>query len=180
MNLSKNNNEKINLDQLMGKLKKEDGNYANLCKGLKGVYWALIPIYVIMTIVIYIDTKNIMNLFAGLFIIGSFVVFLLILKSYQNEYKNADYSLPILQTLKNAASRYQPIRPKAVWAILALVLMDIGFSINSINEIDIVTFHIYFGAFFTLALIIGFIVWYFKYKPLRDHALAIIAEIEGE
>ncbi|MGQ1910949.1 hypothetical protein ACT3CE_14320 [Marinifilum sp. RC60d5] len=180
MNVNKDNSEKINLDHLMSKLKKEDNNYANLCKVLKAIYWALIPMYVIMTIVIYLDTKDIMNLIAGLTIISSFIVFLIILGQYQNEYKNADYSLPTLLMLKKAAARYQPIRPKAIWAILAIVLLDIGLSINSINEIDMVTFHIFLGAFFTLALIIGFIIWYYKYKPLRDHALAIIAEIEGE
>lgn len=179
MNLT-NNNEKINLDYLMGKLKKEDSNYANLCKVLKALYWTFIPIYVIITIVIYFISKDIMDLIAGLTIISSLVIFLIILGQSQNEYNNADYSLPTLLMLKKAASRYQPIRPKAIWAILALILMDIGLCINTINKIDLLTFHIYFGAFFILTLIIGFIVWYLKYKPLRDHALAIIAEIEGK
>jgi hypothetical protein len=180
MNLTKNSNEKINLDQLMSKLKKEDNNYTNLFKVFKGIYWVAIPIYVVFAIIIYITTNDIMNLIAGLSIISSFVILLIFVGKYQNEYRNTDYSLPTLTILKKAASRYQPIRPKDVWVILALVLMDIGFSINSINKIDLLTFQIYFGVFFTLALIIGFIVWYIKYKPLRDNALAIITEIEGE
>ncbi|WP_145957683.1 hypothetical protein [Labilibaculum antarcticum] len=164
----------------MSNLIKEDSRYASIFKALKIVYRTFIPIYVILTIVIYLISKDIMDLIAGLTIISSFVIFLIFLGKYQNEYKNADYSLPTLTMLKNAASRYQPIRPKDVWVILALVLMDIGFSINSTNKVDLLTFQIYFGAFFTLALIIGFTIWYLKYKPLRDHALEIIAEIEGE
>ncbi|PXY01892.1 hypothetical protein DF185_04390 [Marinifilum breve] len=178
MNL--NNQDKIDVNQLIGKLQKSDKNYADICKALKAIYWVLTPLYLIMTIVFYIDTKEINNMLAGIAMISCFVIFLVILNKYQKEYNGVDYSLPTLLMLKKAAERYQPFRPESIWAIIAIILMDIGFYINSFNKIDFLNFHIYSGSIIILSIIVGLIIWYNKYKPLRDNALASILEIEGE
>lgn len=180
MNLNNQNKNKIDLGQLIRKLQKEDNNYSILCKVLKTFYWVLIPIYTLMTTATYIDTKEINDLFSGFFLVASFLMFALIMGNYQKEYQNADYSLPTLVMLKKAAVRYKPIRPKGLFALVAFFMMDAGFILSSNFKWNTITHQsIVFGVLI-LALIIGFIIWYYKYKPLRDHALAIIAEIEGE
>ncbi|MPQ46942.1 hypothetical protein GCQ56_07925 [Marinifilum sp. N1E240] len=179
MNLNKSEGEKVKLDQLLVKLKKEDNNYSNLCKRLKLMYWILIPIYTLMAIVTYLETMEMNNLISGFSFVGAFLIFALVMGSYQKEYKSVDYALPTLLMLKKAAARYHPFRPKTLWALLAILLMYAG--ISSRSDIDSHSFFhpLVFSIVMIAAVIIGLIVWYFKYKPLRDHALANIADLEG-
>lgn len=176
----KRKNDNISLDQLVGKLQKEDLKYSNLCKALKLGYWILIPTYTIMCTIIYIESKEINDLFAGLLFIGSFLIFALVLGNFQKEFNTVDYSLPTLRMLKSAANRYRPIRAKSLWAFAAFFMMGGGFYFSSLFNEYAVRFQSYFIALFFASLIISTIIWYFKYKPLRDNALRLIAEIEGE
>jgi len=180
MNFNKNNKDNINLGQLVGKLQKEDNRYSNLCKGLKPIYWVLIPIYAIMAIDAYIESKEINDLFAGLCFVGCFLIFALVLGNFQKEFKTVDYSLPTLSMLKKAAERYKPFRPKSFLAFAAFFLMDAGFYLSSHFNNYAVKFQIYFIALFFVSVAIGLVIWYIRYKPLRDNALRLIAEIEGE
>ncbi|MCY1633808.1 hypothetical protein [Marinifilum sp. D737] len=179
MNLNKTKNEKVNLDQLLGKLKKEDRNYSNLCKRMKIVYWIFIPLYTIIAFIHYFDTKELTDLIAGLLLVAAFLIFALVFGSYQKEYKNVDYSLPTLLMLKQAAERYHPFRKKSILIFLAVFLMNASFNLRSQPLFNTVESQIVFFSIFILAIIIGLVIWYFKYKPLRDNALANIAEIEG-
>ena len=179
MNFKRNKNN-INLDQLVGKLQKEDKTYGNLFKVLKIVYWIYIPIYILLAIGIFLITKEINDLFAGLCFIISFIIFALILGNYQKDFKNTDYALPTLLMLKNAASRYKPFQFKGLWVILAVLFMDAGFSINSFAKNHIMTIQMIFLGSMLIGLLIGIIIWYIKHKPLRDNALRLIDEIEGE
>jgi len=176
----KRTNDNINLDQLVGKLQKEDKTYGNLFKLLKSVYWVFIPIYILITIGLFIISEEMTDLFAGLCFIISFLIFALILGNYQKDFKNADYSLPTLKMLKNAANRYKPFHLKDLWAILAALFMNAGFSINSFaaNYIMIIQF-IFLGSMM-IGLFIGLLIWFIKHKPLYDNALRLIDEIEGE
>ncbi|MCZ4694101.1 hypothetical protein DWB61_02635 [Ancylomarina euxinus] len=176
----KRKNDNINLDQLVGKLQKEDNRYANICKGLKVVYWVLIPIYSLIAIDTYIDTKELIDLFAGLLFVGSFLIFAIIMGDFQKEYNSVDYSLPTLNMLKKAFDRYKPFRPKALWAVAAFFLMDAGFYLSSSFKDRVVDKQIYVLAIFLASVIVGLIIWYFKYKPLYDNSKRLIAEIEGE
>lgn len=176
----KRKNDNINLDQMVGKLQKEDLRYSNLCKGLKLMYWVLIPIYTVLAILAYLETKEITDLFAGLLFVGSFFIFALIMGNFQKEYNSVDYSLPTLNMLKKAAERYKPYRPKSLWAFAAFFVMDAGFCLSSKYGEDIINKQGYVFAIFLASVAVGLIIWYFKYKPLRDNALRLVAEIEGE
>ncbi len=173
-------NDNINLDQLVGKLHKEDNNYASLCKILKLVYWILIPIYTIMGAIYYISTKDINDLLAGFLFVGSLLIFALILGNFQKEFNTVDYSLPTLRMLKNAANRYRPIRAKSLWAFVAFFMMGGGFYFSTLFNEYTVRFKSYFFILFFASIITSTIIWFFKYKPLRDNALRLITEIEGE
>ena len=170
----KRKNDNINLYQLVGKLQKEDLRYSNLCKGLKLMYWVLIPIYTVLAIDTYIDTKEITDLFAGLLFVA------IIMGNFQKEYNSVDYSLPTLNMLKKAADRYKPFRPKSYWAFAAFFIMDAGFCLSSSFSDRILNNQGYIFALFFASVCLGLIIWYFKYKPLRDSALRLVAEIEGE
>ncbi|RZT96867.1 hypothetical protein EV201_1518 [Ancylomarina subtilis] len=178
MNFRRNKN--VNLDQLVGKLQKEDAKYARLSRGLQIVYWIFIPLYTFLAINHYRESGEINDLIGGLCYVISFFIFAIFFGIYHKEYKYADYSLPTLKMLKNAAYRYQPVQVKSIWPFIAVLFMDAGLCLNKSIGFSFIKVQIYFlGAMF-IAVMIGLTIWYFKYKPLRDNALSLIAEIEGE
>ncbi len=174
-----NNQEKFNLSQFVGKLKTEDIRYAKLSKGLQTVYWVLIPVYLLLAILTFIETKEIFQLVGYLCFIISFVIFALFFRKYYKEYNYVDYSLPTIKMLKKAVCRYKPFQLKAIWILIALLFMDTGLSIMMSVHFSVSVIQVYFIGAMSVAVLIGLIIWYIKYKPLYDNAKHLISEIEG-
>ncbi len=181
MKKDKQNKGNNNLPRLISKLKNEDSTYANLSKIIQTVYWVFIPLFLLMTIREYTDSKSINDLISGSGFMLSFLIFAIFFRKYYKEYNFVDYSLPTIEMLKKAVSRYQPFQKKSLWLLLALVSMDVGLTCNNTNENDSIILNqsIYWGLMI-LAVICGLILWYVRYKPIRDEALQMIREIEGE
>ncbi len=171
--------EDMNLQQLIGKLKTEDTSYANISKVMQIMYWIFIPLFAFSTVHSYLDSKNFDELIGGICFILSFLIFALFFRRYYKEYKYVDYSLPTLVMLKKAAYRYQPFQLRMLWILLAIVFMDIGLSIETGPDFSMVSTQLVFLGALTLAVFIGLLVYRIKYKPVRDHVLKLIAEIEG-
>ena len=169
-----------NLEHLTGKLKKEDLRYARLSKTIQIVYWALIPMYILITGMSLWESWDPNRITGGTCIILGLIIFAIFFGNYYKEYKYVDYSLPTITMLKKAAYRYQPFQKKSVWILLALVLMDIGLSFNTSGLFTSYNSHIMFAGLIAIAVVAGYIFWFFKYKPLRDNALQLIKEIEGD
>ena len=117
---------------------------------------------------------------SGLCYVASFFIFAIFFGKFHKEYKYVDYSLPTLKMLKNAAYRYKPFQLKKIWILFAVLFMDGGLSMNTSLDFSVLNIQIYFLGSMLVAALIGLLLWYFKYKPLRDNALRLIAEIEGE
>ena len=168
-----------NLSKLTGKLKKEDRQYATIVKAVQIFYWIYIPVFVVRTIRYYSDSHNINNIISGVALILGFLVIALSFRKYYKDYRYVDYSLPTLEMLKKAASRYQPAQKRVMSIIPGLILMDIGLTFEWIGEGRSVLYSqvIFLGAIL-FGAIIGFVLWYFKYKPLRDKILDLVREIE--
>jgi hypothetical protein len=176
----KRKNDIINLDQLVGKLQKEDNRYAKLSKGLQIVYWVMIPLYSTLAIIDYTESNNIYDLMSGLCYVTSLAIFAIFFGKFHKEYKYVDYALPTLKMLKNAAYRYKPFQLKKICLLIAIIIMDAGLCLNTSLSFSVLDVQIYFLGAMLVAVLIGLTIWYFKYKPLRDNALRLVAEIEGE
>jgi H+/gluconate symporter-like permease len=180
MNLNKNNNEKINLDQLVSKLKTEDTRYARIVKGFQVVYWIFIPLYSLLTILTYVETGNIKDLIGGMCYVISFLIFALVFGKFYKKYKYVDYSLSTIEMLKEAADRYKPFKFKTLWIVIGLLFIDAGLCLNSSLNFPVLKVQVSYLGLLIVAVIIGLIIWAIKYKPLRDNALSLVAEIEGD
>jgi hypothetical protein len=167
------------LSHLVSRLKSEDNSYANISKAVQIIYLLLIPFFLIMTYRNYNETGNINELISGAAFFLAFLIFIFYFGKYYNEYKYVDYSLPTVKMLRQAAYRYQLIQGRMVWILLALVLMDIGLTINRLGEYTIIKTQYYFIGAVIFGVIVGLILWYFKFKPLRDDALSLLREIES-
>lgn len=179
MKANNENFENNRLDLLIGKLQKEDSTYAAIIKAIQIMYWILIPAFTFMTVREYMDGKNLYELTGGICYVSAFLIIALFFRKYYKEYKYVDYSLPTVQMLKKAVWRYQVFQKKTLWVFVGFILMDIGATFDWMNEFPVwATQAIYLGGL-SVGFIVGVIIWYIKYKPLRDDALRLIREIEG-
>lgn len=181
MKTNNENNNYSDLKPLISKLKKEDINYASIVKAIQIMYWIFIPLFMIITILEYTETKSINEVISGSCFILSFLIIALFFRKYYKEYKFVDYSLPTIKMLKKAANSYQPFRKNSVWFLPGLLLMDIGLTFDWVGEgTSLIKVQVFFWGLMVIAVIIGLIVWFVKYRPIRDEALQMIKEIEGE
>ncbi len=180
MNQNKNGIEKMNLDQFIAKLKNKDTYYARTIKRFQIIYWILIPVYSILVIIDLINTGDVQQLIGGICFVVSFLIFAFTFRKFYKEYRYQDYSLPTIKMLKNAAYRYKPFQLKTLWLFIAILFMDVGLCLNSSISFSILKIQIFFIGSIIVAIIIGLVFWRIKYKPLRDNALHLVAEIEGK
>lgn len=177
----KTNNEIIEnngLDQLIGKLKKEDTTYAAIIKAIQIMYWIFIPVFTVLTAWEYFDGKNLNELIGGVCYIAAYLIIALFFRKYYKEYKYVDYSLPTIQMLKKAVWRYQVFQKKTIWIYIGLIFMDFGLLFDWMDKFPWWVSQTFYLGLILLGLIIGIVIWYRKYKPLRDEALRLIWEIE--
>ncbi|WP_321344883.1 hypothetical protein [uncultured Draconibacterium sp.] len=168
-----------NLSKLTGKLKKEDRQYATIVKAIQIFYWIFIPLFIVRTIRSYTDSHSINDLLSGVALVIGFLIIALTFRKYYKEYQYVDYSLPTLEMLKKAAYRYQPFQKRGLWIIPGLLLMDMGLTFEGFGEgKSVLDSQIFFLGSILFGVVIGLVIWYFKYKPLRDKILEMVKEIE--
>lgn len=168
------------LEGLISRLRNEDASYARISRFLQILYWMFIPFYVVMTVRHYLDNESVNQLIGGTGMVLSFLILAIFFGRYYKEYNYVDYSLPVVVMLKKAAYRYKPFQLRLIWVVLAMGLLDTGLFFGNIDEGRAMETQVFFIGAIIAAFAIGMILWYFRYKPLRDMALKLIAEIEGK
>lgn len=172
------NNIDNSVASLMDDLKKEDSNYASMCKRLQYVYWVLIPLYILMG-AIHVFDSGVWSDGIGSFCFAiAMFLFAFVFRKYSKEYKYVDYSMPTAQMLRVAAYRYSIFRKELIWLLAALIFLDAGLVMNSSMNASFFQIQIIFVPLMLISILIGVIVWFYKYKHLRDRARAFLAEIE--
>lgn len=173
------NNPNLNITNLISSLKEKDSNYSRLSKNLKYVYYALVPVYIILTIVELSVEYNIYILVKGVCFTLAMSIFAIVFTIFQKKYGNVDYSEPTLTMLKKAASRYKIFKKETWWALVSVLLIDVGMTFEPHLEESFWEFQFIYLGVFLIAYGIGVAIWYKKYKPLRADALNLIKEIEA-
>jgi glucan phosphoethanolaminetransferase (alkaline phosphatase superfamily) len=174
------NTNNTEVGSLLEKLKAEDERYFRISKSFRMIYFILIPVYVLITAANFFVSKDLLQLFSGVCFIISMVIFVWVFTWFYKSYKNIDYSVPTITMLRQAAKRYKPFQLNTLWLLLALLLMDAGLVFNISLSFSFVQVQVWFLGAVLVAICIGFVVWYVKYKPLRDHALRLIRELSNE
>jgi drug/metabolite transporter (DMT)-like permease len=173
------NNHDLNITNLISSLKKKDTNYSKLSKNFKYVYYALVPVYIILTVLELSEEYNIYILVKGVCFTLAMGIFAVIFTIFQKKYGNVDYSEPTLTMLKKAADRYKIFKKHTWWALLSVLLIDLAMAFEPHLDESYWEFQVIFLGAIVIAFGIGVAIWFKKYKPLRDAALKLIKEIEA-
>jgi hypothetical protein len=169
-----------NISNMVDDLKNADTKYANIVKGVQMLYWIIIPIYVILIGIHIFNKAPIPEILGSCCMLLGMVMFAFLMRHYYKTYSKVDYSLPTLLMLKQAAYRYKPFQRQAIWALLAIIMVDLGLSFMNHAESDFWHTQMWFIPLIIVSIIGGLIWWYVRYKPIRDGALKLIKEIEEE
>ena len=176
-------NEKMlnpELNDLTAKIKNTDERYSCITKSLQIAYWLFIPIYLVLIIRDIFSNSPLFEIAGSFCFLLGMLVFILIFRLYHLEYKSIDYAQPTLVMLKKAVRRYQPFQNKIWLTLLAVLLIDAGLSLRSLFDTDLIWIQVIFLGAMAAAVAIGLLIWRERYKPLRDKALQMIREIEGD
>jgi hypothetical protein len=166
-------------DDILFKIKHEDKKYADLCKGLVAMYLVLAVVYVLLIVLEIVRGAKFIEVVGGVCYLLSMLNFLLFFIYYNKRYRYADYSEPVLDMLKSALKRYMPFHPSGLALIPGLLLMDAGLTLNTFKYENVLLVQIIFVGIFTIAIIIGYFYWIFRYKPFTDQIKEMIKEIES-
>jgi hypothetical protein len=172
-------NEPENLDGLINNLMKEDEQYAGLSKRLQTVYWIMSLIFIFVIVIQIFGKCSVVDILGNICFLFAMLIFGLLFKHYYREYKYVDYSQPTLVMLKKAAYRYKPFQLKTLWAVLAILLVDAGLSLNTTLGFNFFWLQVFYLGIVILSAMIGLLIWCGRYKPIRDSALSLIREIDG-
>ena len=177
--MNANKKEKLSLEQLMGNLKTEDANYAAVTKRFQYIYVVFFIFYAVTTTLIFIFERDINMLLSGISFMSSFIILAVIFRKYYKEYRFVDYSLPTLLLLKRAAIRYQLFRVRVLWLLVAFGFMDVALTLNMLPRVPLWAIQLFVVGTLLVAVVIGVIRWWYKYKPLLDSVRRLISEIES-
>lgn len=175
-----------NLEKLVQGLKNEDASNLKLTTGFAWVMWLLAPVYLLLAIIEMIREAPSLDNLGFIFFSLGFFAFGLLFRSLKNDYQAVDYGIPTVEMLHKAAQRYKFWQLKTFLTIIPMLLVCLATSFSLQDRIPnpdlmtrIILVFIGYFLFLCVGIFIGYLVWRKKQKPLRDHALVLLKEIEG-
>ncbi len=170
----------LDLPQFINKLKRFDKKARILYNGTKVFYLIIIAFFLLVILLpVFFEDKGFLDrvFVNGLLTIAGLIIIYIYLHYRGKDYKNIDYSQTTYEMLKKTSERYKPFLTKDLWVLPGLTLMSIGISLNS--HMGFWKHELLFWGIVLAAGCLGFIYWYFKWKPLKENADRLIREIES-
>jgi hypothetical protein len=182
----KQNGSLINMDSLINRVKNEDAKNLRITIAFQWIYILLTVIYAVLLFITNSDITNIRRI-SGVFYIASMVTFVLIFRYAYKEYKNIDYTLPLIEMLRSVANRYRLKTEKILFLLVPVFLMDAGVTLSFYEDLlpmtplnRVLIVQVIYLPVMTISALIGVWIWSKKQKPLRDRAVELINELESE
>lgn len=176
------NQSPIDLESFIRGLKTEDERNLKMMQNMQNFIWGVATIYFLISI---------FNVFLQVPWYKSFGAFILLLvfigyglrsRIYKRKMEPIDYGIPTIEMLKKAAYRYrlQIFRGNVIIEITLILLVDIGICLMLYGTIFSFLFIQGFFVFVSaVTFLVGYIIWKKRQKPLRDHALTLLKEIQS-
>ncbi len=177
----------INMEQFTKKIAKEDHRNQQITRNFQWLMWIIAPLYCGMFLVNPDPDLSWNERLGGLLYVIAFVLFALIFRKLNKEYRSVDYGIPVVEMLRQAVNRYKLFQKKVLWAIVPIIFTDAGMIFLTLEHTGsqnllthILTTQAIIIPAFAIGLTIGIFIWRQRQKPLRDAALRMLREIESE
>jgi len=186
MEKNHNNQSPIDLETLISGLKTEDTRNLKLMLNMQSMMWGIAAVYVFISAMKFIMTTSWYDKLGGFLTLVAFVAFAFLFRNYYKEYKSINYGIPTIEMLKKAACRYNLFQWRGFYVLAPLVLEGIGLNLMMYDDFTnleplnrILVFQLSYFFVMVIAFLVGHFCWKKHQKPLRDHALALLKEIES-
>jgi uncharacterized membrane protein YjgN (DUF898 family) len=114
-----------------------------------------------------------------------FLLFGFLFRSFHLEYKSVDYGISTIEMLKKAAHRYKLWQTKTYLTIIPIALISVAASLTIQKgiphpELKMRLLIVFIGYVILMAIasFIGYLIWRYRQKPLRNKALQLLSEFE--
>lgn len=180
------NNTNINLERLVSGLQHEDSRNLRMTRNFMWLMWGMAPLYLLFAVIGFSTEETSAQHIGFVFFSLGFLTFGFLFRTLKADYQSVDYGLPTVEMLRRAVKRYQFWQTKTYLTIIPIILVCFAtsFSIEHLlpypdQMLRMVIVFITYFAMLCVAFFIGYLVWRRRQKPLRDKALAMLAEMEG-
>jgi len=175
-----------NIDEFVMKMKSEDAHNLGVAKKMYVVYFVGTFLYGGLFVLSIMAGDGFWKAFSWFLFTLAFVVYVVVFRMSKTIYNRIDYSVSVIEMLRQARSRYRFRQPKVWLALLGVLFVDIGASINmsfhmemgwsmweNIGVINLFLVPLFLGAFF-----FGWRKWKKRSKPIYDYASEVLKDAE--
>lgn len=170
------------LEILIRNLKTEDARNLKIMQSMQKIQWVVVVLYILLLIVFIYLKVSWYKSFGAFILLLAFIGYGLRSGIYKRKMEPIDYGIPTIEMLKKAAYRYrlQTFRGNVIIEITLILLVDIGICLMLYGTIFSFLFIQGFFVFVSaVTFLVGYIIWKKRQKPLRDHALTLLKEIQS-
>jgi len=176
----------INIDNIIIELKEKDSYYSILYKRMSYIYGIFAIVFLFFLALRPYSDITLGERIGGICAFGAMTIFFFLFKHEHNKFSRLDYSLSILELLKNARERHRLGGTKWIYLTAAVLLMDISVTKPFFPDIPgrssqlfsfVFTDHILYLSAIGISFLIGILVWVVKYKPLLKNIDSMIHDL---
>jgi hypothetical protein len=185
---SPENQNSIDLDYLIDKMKKRDDQQK---KTFRRFYIIMIVFVVFYFLLLVINPDPYLTVYKRISGICYVIAFLIGAYLFRLEHKTMtkiNYSEPLLDVMKAAVERFRPFKKGFLRFLLVPLFIDLGLTIggpaqylpeNWSNIEKLVIIQIVYWSIMFIAGLIGFLLWRNRVKPYRDAVKQMVEELDS-
>jgi O-antigen ligase len=174
----------IDLDTILTRLKKEDARLSRNMKNFTWLYTVLIIVYLCLLVFNPDSDLVLQDRITGLLYAIAFLYFAIAFRKYWTNFRQIDYSLPVVVTFEKAVKRYDFSLKRLLVALPPILFIDAGVTLSEYPRLlsmepmnRILTVQAFFIPLIIVSSLIGYFIWRKKHKPLRDSARQLLKEM---
>ena len=175
-----------NIDEFVSKMKSEDANNLRIAKTMYIIYFVGIFLYSGLFVRSIIAGEGLWDAISWFLMVLGFVAFTLIFWMSKSIYKKVDYSVSVMEMLRQAKTRYKFWHPMVWPAILGYYFVATGASISMTSDLDstwnmlerLGAANLFFTPVFLISFFFGWKRWQKRSKPICDYASEVLMDAE--
>ncbi len=182
-----NGNHSIDVDNLINRTQKEDKRNQKLMKGVFILYVICTVLYSMLLLFNPDPDLKLFDRLGGLCYVAAFLIGAIYFRREYKNYKNTDYSQPLIQLLEKTEKRYRFFSRKWIPIIVVLVLIDMGIILTQhardypfIQDVADSVLIIQAGYWIIMFVsgFIGYLIWNKRSYPIWKDSKTLLKELQ--
>lgn len=183
-----NSNHKIDVDNLISRMEKEDSRNKRMMKSIFYMYLICTVLYTLLFVINPDPDLTIYDRLGGLCYVTAFLTGTFFFRREYLTLKNIDYSLPLLQLLMQNEIRYRYFSVKWLYVLVIIVLIGFGISFSFSSPGRLMQFSLVeklviiqggYWSILTASGIIGYRLWKKRSYPIWKDSKTLLDDLNS-